>query len=148
MEVTDRLLYSYFCRSVMESCPALESHTMWTPASGNCSGGGLGAALLGALIASLVEAPQRLSRPDAYPPDVSPLEAYDFVVVGGGSAGAVMASRLSEVSDWTVLVLEAGGDPPLTSEIPALFHTLQVHTRLSVSCISFFFWGGGVLYAT
>ncbi|KAL6719780.1 hypothetical protein ACLMJK_001701 [Lecanora helva] len=35
---------------------------------------------------------------------------YDFVVVGGGTSGLTVASRLSEKSDIQVLVLEAGHD--------------------------------------
>lgn len=50
---------------------------------------------------------------------------FDYIVVGAGSAGCVLAARLTEDPDRTVLLLEAGGaDDADELHIPLAFSTL------------------------
>ena len=63
--------------------------------------------------------------------------AFDYVIAGAGSAGCVLANRLTEDPDARVLLLEAGGPPRgLFVDMPVAFPTYAAAPRLNWGYVS------------
>ena len=56
--------------------------------------------------------------------------AYDYVIVGAGSAGCVLANRLSADPKNRVLLLEAGGDDRPLHNLKQFWSNMMVHTPI------------------
>ncbi len=52
------------------------------------------------------------------PPRPTNGSTYDYIIVGGGTAGCVLAGRLANSTNTTVLLLEAGGPQSVITDMP------------------------------
>ncbi len=72
-----------------------------------------------------------MSRPAASTPDI-----YDYVIVGAGSAGCVVANRLSADPDVSVCLLEAGG----SDDRVAIRTPMLLQQAMTTPAINWDFW--------
>ena len=60
------------------------------------------------------------------------MEEFDYVIVGAGAAGCVLANRLSESGKNSVAVIEAGGnDNHIWIKVPAGFNKTVYNDKLN-----------------
>lgn len=63
---------------------------------------------------------------EQYPSAENIQSVYDFIIIGAGSAGCILANRLSEIYNWKILLLEAGSAESLDMDIPGQAPNLQL----------------------
>ncbi|CAG9831007.1 unnamed protein product [Diabrotica balteata] len=81
--------------------------------------------LISTLVVAKCSLGSDIDYPDDYGMKLQNGHEFDFIIIGAGSGGSVLANKLTENKNWKVLVLEAGGIPSDTSDIPFLSFNVQ-----------------------
>src|SRR4051812_31711396 len=86
--------------------------------------------------ASLAPGPLRCSESARRQPQ-SAMDRFDVILVGAGSSGGVIASRLTEDQSLSVILIEAGRDFPREKTTPPLFTVSGEHSWLTAGVPEF-----------
>ncbi|XP_028138198.1 glucose dehydrogenase [FAD, quinone]-like [Diabrotica virgifera virgifera] len=81
--------------------------------------------LISTLVVAKCSLGSDIDYPDDYGTKLQNGDEFDFIIIGAGSGGSVLANKLTEDKNWKVLVLEAGGIPSDTSDVPFLSFNVQ-----------------------
>lgn len=87
--------------------------------------------IIGLIIRAIIEVPYDFFGDQLTHVNSELRAEYDFIVVGAGTAGCVLANRLSENPNWKVLLIEAGPEQNTAMDVPMFVQFLQLSNTIN-----------------